>query len=181
MGCSVPNIYFIAKPVDKQNVDISTPVELRVLAHNLKEFEGLGEVDDQTKRALLTFSFQLACGNLDEAYRAVKAIRNSTVWENMAQMCVKAGRLDVAEVCLGNMRFSRGAKAVREAKENYDEVEAQLAAVAIQLNMFEEARNLYISCGRYDLLNKMYQACGEWEEALKIAEKHDRVHLKTTY
>ena len=32
--------------------------------------------------------------------------------------------------------------------------------VAIQLNMKEEAENLYKSCKRYDLINKMYQASG---------------------
>jgi intraflagellar transport protein 140 len=32
-------------------------------------------------------------------------------------MCVKTNRLDVAEICIGNMRFARGAKAVRESKK----------------------------------------------------------------
>ena len=32
-------------------------------------------------------------------------------------MCVKTKRLDVAEICIGNMRFGRGAKAVRESKK----------------------------------------------------------------
>jgi intraflagellar transport protein 140 len=41
----------------------------------------------------------------------------------MAQMCVKTKRLDVAEICLGNMRFARGARAIREAKSQ-PEVEA---------------------------------------------------------
>ena len=40
-------------------------------------------------------------GKLDEAYRVVKAINSPSIWENMAQMCVKTKRLDVAEVCLG--------------------------------------------------------------------------------
>jgi len=38
-------------------------------------------------------------------------------------MCVKSKRLDVAEICLGNMRFARGARAVREMK-NEPEIEA---------------------------------------------------------
>jgi intraflagellar transport protein 140 len=45
-------------------------------------------------------------------------------------MCVKTGRLDVAEICIGNMRFARGAKAVREAKKE-PEHQAKLAMVAI--------------------------------------------------
>lgn len=33
--------------------------------------------------------------------------------------------------------------------------------VAIQLNMLDEARNLYEGAKRYDLLNKMLQANGD--------------------
>ena len=38
-------------------------------------------------------------------------------------------------------------------------------------------------CGpsqRYDLLNDLYKACGQWEKALEVAQKHDRIHLRTT-
>ena len=49
---------------------------------------------------------------MDEAYKSVKSIQNPIIWENMAQMCVKTKRLDVAEICIGNMRFARGARAV---------------------------------------------------------------------
>jgi intraflagellar transport protein 140 len=44
-------------------------------------------------------------------------IRNPGVWANMASVCVKTRRLDVAEHCLGNMGHARAARAVREAKE----------------------------------------------------------------
>lgn len=35
---------------------------------------------------------------MDKAYAAVRLIKSATVWENMAHMCVKTRRLDVAEV-----------------------------------------------------------------------------------
>lgn len=78
------------------------------------------------------------------------------------------------------MRFARGAKAVRESKI-HDEPEAQLAMVAIQLNMLDEAEQLYRECGRNDLLNEMLYASGKLEEALEIAEKYDRINLKSTH
>lgn len=53
--------------------------------------------------------------------------------------------------------------------------------VAIQLNMFTEAEKLYLSCKRYDLLNKLYQAKGDWSKAIEVAERHDRINLKATY
>ena len=38
-----------------------------------------------------------------------------------------------------------------------------------------------LNVGRYDLLNKLYQASGMWERAVAIAEVHDRIHLKSTH
>ncbi|XP_072288246.1 intraflagellar transport protein 140 homolog, partial [Pyxicephalus adspersus] len=105
---------------------------------------------------------------------------SETVWENMARMCVKTRRLDVAKVCLGKMGHARGAKALREAEQE-PEIEARVAMLAIQLGMMEDAEHLYKTCKRYDLLNKLYQAWGQWQKAIEIAENHDRVHLRTTY
>lgn len=61
-------------------------------------------------------------------------ISSEAVWENMARMCVKSRRLDVARVCLGNMGNARAARALREA-EKEPEVEAQVAVLATQLGM----------------------------------------------
>jgi hypothetical protein len=57
-----------------------------------------------------------------------QAIKNPAVWENMAHLCIKNKRLDVAEHCLGNMEHARGARAVREAK-SIEELDARVATV----------------------------------------------------
>ena len=59
---------------------------------------------------------------------------SESVWENMARMCVKTQRLDVAAVCLGNMGNARAARAIREARDIL-EPEARLAVLAVQLGM----------------------------------------------
>lgn len=146
----------------------------------MKDFLGLENVDEATKKAIMNFSFYLTVGNMDEAYNSVRNIKNNTVWQNMAQMCVKTKRLDVAQVCLGNMRFARGARVVRET-EKERELEAKLAMVAIQLNMIDDAKELYKECGRYDLLCKLHQACGEFDEAIEVSEKYNRINLKNTH
>ena len=46
--------------------------------------------------------------------------------------------------------------------------------LALQLGMYDEAEELYTSCGRYDLLNKLYQATGQWEKAVQVGESQDR-------
>lgn len=157
----------------------------RVSSRMMRDFAGLvlprgATVDGPVREALLSFSYQLTIGNMDEAYKAVRAIKSTSVWENMAKMCVKTRRVDVAEVCLGNMGHVRGADAVREAASE-PEPEARIAMLAIQLGMLDDAARFYSQCGRHDLLSKMYQAAGRWSEALALAREKDRIHLGSTY
>lgn len=69
---------------------------------------------------------------------------SKAVWENMARMCVKTRRLDVARVCLGNMGNARAAKALKEA-EAEPEPEAQVAMLAIQLGMLVRFITIYMT------------------------------------
>ncbi|XP_051969833.1 intraflagellar transport protein 140 homolog [Xyrauchen texanus] len=151
-----------------------------VVRRALRDFVGLESCEKQTRDAMLNFSFYLTIGDMDEAFKAIKLIKSEAVWENMARMCVKSRRLDVARVCLGNMGNARAARALRDA-EKEPEVEAQVAVLATQLGMLKDAERLYKSCGRFDLLNKFYQAAGQWQQAVETAESHDRIHLRTTY
>ncbi|KAK7788798.1 hypothetical protein R5R35_010909 [Gryllus longicercus] len=146
----------------------------------MRDFEGLQTCDKSTRDAVLHFSYNLSIGNMDEAFRAIKTVKSEAVWESLARMCVKTKRLDVASVCLGHMKHARGAMLLREAKKE-PQLEAQVGMLAVQLGMLDEAERLYTTCGRFDLLNKMYQAAGEWEKALRVAEEQDRIHLRATY
>lgn len=53
--------------------------------------------------------------------------------------------------------------------------------VATQLGLLDDAVRLYRECGRYDLLNGLYQASGLWERALEVAEANDGINLSTTH
>lgn len=99
-------------------------------------------------------------------------ICSESVWENMAHMCVKTRRLDVAAVCLGNMKHARGARALRRAIDatNSDTSSTpsdpviHVATLAIHLGLLDDAVSLYRSCGRYDLLNKLLQTMNQWKQ-----------------
>ncbi|CAM9668740.1 unnamed protein product, partial [Ectocarpus sp. 12 AP-2014] len=151
-----------------------------LMSRAMRDFAGLDQVDEKTSAALLDFSLHLTVGDMDKAYAAVRLIKSATVWENMAHMCVKTRRLDVAELCLGNMGHARGAAAVRLAKME-PEPEVAVAQVATQLGLLDDAVRLYRECGRYDLLNGLYQASGLWERALEVAEANDGINLSTTH
>ncbi|XP_030068388.1 intraflagellar transport protein 140 homolog [Microcaecilia unicolor] len=183
LGIEVPYYYFTKKSGEEKEVtvDVESPrIPQMVAKRPLRDFIGLEECDKTTREAMLNFSFFLTIGDMDEAFKSIKLIKSEAVWENMARMCVKTQRLDVAKVCLGNMGHARGAKALREAEQE-PELEARVAMLAIQLGMIEDAEQLYKNCKRYDLLNKFYQASAQWQKAIETAETYDRVHLRTTY
>lgn len=54
------------------------------------------DADAATRSALVEFSFQLAQGRLEEAFRAVAGVTSTAVWRGMAHMAIKSKRLDVA-------------------------------------------------------------------------------------
>ena len=131
---------------------------------------------------LLLFSYYLAIGNMDEAYRTVKRIKSDNVWENMAKMCVKNKRLDVAEICFSNISNANACKAIRLIKKTEaNDINSQLALIAIQLKMYDQAELLYLESKRYDLLIKLYINTNKWHQAIKICHKYQRIKLKNTH
>lgn len=201
VNVGVPYLFFMGRPTEVEggtsttgtvmasassssstssSVMMSESGGVRLRRQTMRDFVGLEKVNEETRRDLQAFSFHLTIGNLDEAYRAVKKISSDSIWENMAAMCVKTKRLDVAEVCFGNMNNARGAQALRLAKHE-PEKEVAIAMVAIQLNKLDDAERLYRECGRFDLLVKLYIAAGRWKDALRLCAQHDRIHLKNTH
>ena len=186
VGIQVPYAYFRSAPSSKDTDEsrrVTDELEsLQLYSKIMRDFVGLKDTDEAVRAALLDFSFNLSLGKLDEAYRAVRSIDSPGIWENMAQMCVKTRRLDVAEVCLGNMGHARGAAALRAAKADPNSsVESCVGVLAIQLGLLDDAAKFFREANRYDLLNKLYQAAGLWDKAITVASTQDRIHLKTTH
>ncbi|XP_050709384.1 intraflagellar transport protein 140 homolog [Eriocheir sinensis] len=174
LGVQVPFFYLL------NTHDAENKAKKNVTQKVMREFTGLESCDKATKDAMLNFSFYLSIGNMDDAFKAIKTIKSETVWENMAKMCVKTKRLDVAALCLGNMGHARGARALRYAMKE-PELDARVAMLALQLGMLDEAERLYRGCGRNDLVNRLHQDAGVWSKALEVAENHDRIHLRSTH
>ncbi|CAG9540911.1 unnamed protein product [Cercopithifilaria johnstoni] len=182
LGCTVPYIYFVRRDNDEKE-DRNNEMNIRnlLLRQVLREFIGIENSDATIKDAMMNFSYYITVDKMDEAFKAIKFIKSENAWEHMAHMCVKTRRLDVALVCLGNMGHAYGARALRKSMKNGDPIEVQVATLAIQLGLLDDARALFESCRRYDLVNRLLQTRNRWDEAFKIAEKHDRIHLKNTY
>jgi intraflagellar transport protein 140 len=171
---SIPSLWFIVSKTNSNNRDSS------LIEKKFQFFEGLEKIDENVKLSLIEFSIFMSCGKLDEAYKIVKNIKSTLVWENMAAICIKTKRLDVLEICLSNMRFTRGIKALRESKHEKD-VEVRLALVAMHLGMIEEAKTLLQSVGRWEVLSRFYISIGDYEKAIQITKTYDRIDLQNTY
>lgn len=172
---------------EEQLLDMFTPYAVTLKVGHIEKrilnnFTGIEVTNEVNRKLILDFSVFIADGKMDEAFRCIRSIQSDVVWENLARKCVHTGRLDVAKVCLGNLKRALSVRALRLAMADETlEPDAKIAVLAIELHMIAEAEALYKKCGRYDLLNQLLQACGRFEEALQIAERLDRVHLKNTY
>lgn len=192
LGVQVPYFFLVKKSSEMEGPPPANPPSYgstniplpdkhhMVTKHTMRDFIGLENADEEARKAMMNFSYLSAIGNMDEAFKAIKLIKSESVWENMARMCVKTKRLDVATVCLGNMGNARAARALRQSLTE-PELDAKVACLAIQLGMTEEAEKLLKNSGRFDLLNKFYQASNQWTKAIEVAELQDRIHLRTTY
>ncbi|XP_065366029.1 intraflagellar transport protein 140 homolog [Calliphora vicina] len=148
----------------------------------LRDFIDLKDCDPSTRKMVLNFSMHVSEGNMDLAYRSIRSIQSKAVWSNLAKMCIETKRLDVAKVCLGHLEKASSVRAVRQALEDDDlEQEAKTAVLAAELGMTEKAQELFRKSERYDLLNKHLRSLGKVDEAIKLAETHDRINLKNTY
>jgi intraflagellar transport protein 140 len=146
----------------------------------VRDFEGIKDSDPITVKATIDFSFYLSMGNMDEAFKCIHAIKNKSVWEHMAKICVKTKRIDVAMICLSNIGNAHAIRAIKEAKKEKDG-DVQVAILAAHLGMMIEAEQLLTACGRFDILNRIQQASGNWEKAIETSGTNDRINLKNTY
>ncbi|KPI89602.1 hypothetical protein ABL78_1267 [Leptomonas seymouri] len=177
VGLTIPDFLLASVKIDGNP---SNAEDYVIEQKRLRDFEGLkSDKDVAVREALMKFSYYSTIGNMDEAYRCVKNIKNPAAWQGLARLCVSSGRLDVAAVCLATMEDCVAARALREAREEYpDEKDVQLATLALGLGMVEECEALLRKTKRFDLMTDVFMACGKFEHAQRHSEKFDRVHIR---
>ncbi len=176
---AVETPYYIIGHHSERIIDFTGEQKNIVDNQTMKNFIGLEEASPIVIAAMIDFSFYLRSKDIDKAFEAIMTINSTDVWFNLTPICINMRRLDLVELCLKKMKSHRGLEAINDSK-NEPEVEAKLASVAAALEIYDMAEELYTSCSRFDLLNKLYQRRGQWEKALQIAESKDRVHLELT-
>lgn len=87
LGIHVPFFFCLGnrKQEDDEEADEEKKkMSYSILRNTMKEFYKLENVDEDTKTAIMNFSYFLTTGNLDEAYNSVRNIQNVTVWQAIA-------------------------------------------------------------------------------------------------
>ncbi|KRZ24282.1 Intraflagellar transport protein -like protein [Trichinella pseudospiralis] len=168
----MPYYFFVTKECNALDDDNSAlcvdddakKVDELLIRLTQREFIGLENCDSESKAAILDFSMHLAAENTEEALKAIRSIKTTTVWKNVAKMCIRCRRLDVAMFCLRKIGNARIIRNIRHARQSITQTEALLGILAIHLGLTNLAIEFFHSSGRYDLLNQLYQDLGNWEE-----------------
>eukprot|EP00796_Vickermania_ingenoplastis_P013382 gene13382-9209_t len=182
VGLTIPD-FLLASLKVKGNA--SNPEDYVIEQKRLRDFDGLkDEKDVAVREALMKFSYYATIGNMDEAYRCIKTIKDSVAWQALARLCVSNGRLDVAAVCLATIQDGVAARGLREAREEYpDDKNVQLAALACGLSstyphMIDECERILRASKRYDMITDVFLACGKFEQAQRHSEQFDRIRIR---
>ncbi|KAL3931135.1 MAG: hypothetical protein SGPRY_001256 [Prymnesium sp.] len=61
----------------------------------MREFVNMEDANEEVQHALVNFYYYLTIGDMDEAHRAVKLVKSTSVWENMAKARERKGRRGV--------------------------------------------------------------------------------------
>lgn len=182
VGLTIPD--FLLASV-KINGNASKPEDYVIEQKRLRDFDGLkSDKDVVVREALMKFNYYSTIGNMDEAYRCIKSIKNPAAWQALARICVSNGRVDVAAVCLATIQDGVAARALREAREEYpDDKKVQTAILACGLssiypNMVDECERLLREAKRHDLITDVLLACGKFEQAQRHSEQFDRIRIR---
>ncbi|XP_076655730.1 intraflagellar transport protein rempA [Halictus rubicundus] len=148
----------------------------------MRDFEELSMCDAVTKKAVLDFSFYISIANMDDAFKAIKSIKNEGIWKSLARMCVKTKQLNMALLCLGHMKQARAARALREAMQDDTlNLEAKVGVLAVELGLYNDAEHLFREAKRLDLLCKLLEARGKFKEAIELSSNENKICEKTSY
>lgn len=145
----------------------------------LPQFEGLDNVDEESKKALMELNFHLATGDIDAAFNAIRGINNKRTWRSLAQTCAQMRRIDLADLCFGKMEDGGSAILLHQARTKGESDVDAMVVVDTQLGIYNEAKDVAKANRRFDLLAKVSQSQGDFPEALKIATTSDRIHKRS--
>ncbi|KAI8911808.1 hypothetical protein EDD86DRAFT_246061 [Gorgonomyces haynaldii] len=166
LAISIPSLVYLSKGTQEPEIGYQT----------IREYLGIEKEPYHILKMMTDFCCHLALGQVEEAMKSVKLIKNDAVWESMAKMCIKLRKERLARHCLGRLKNAHGLRLVRD-----QDPQKNLLMMAILLGMAEEARELAQESNNFELLGLFHQASGKWEQGLEIVAAKDRLALPMAF
>lgn len=151
----------------------------RFFSNLIKEYSGIDIADEALVKTITDFSLKLSMGQLDDAAKVVKLIKNEAVWENMSHVCIKMRRTKLAKLCMGKLKNIKALRSISALSSKDDN--ALAAQFALHLGLYDEAKEIWSETSNFSQLISFYQSSGNWEKAIDVAANHDRPSLSTAY
>jgi len=89
---SIPYLYITRSSALSHEISFDKRLPKKLM----NDFIPFHDEDDVTRETLTKISQPKTNGQIDDAIDAIKSIRNTSIWENLAVSCVKARRIDIA-------------------------------------------------------------------------------------
>jgi len=169
-GVELPRVYYIRNDIIEREAPSSQV---------LPQFEGLDSAGYDGRKSLMELNFHLATGDIDSAFNSIRGISNKSIWRSLAQMCAQMRRIDLVDLCFGQMEDGASAILLHKTKMKDNDEAAALCLVDAQLGLYSEAKKAAVDTRRFDYLAKTHQALGEWSDAMSTVTVNDRIHLKS--
>lgn len=145
----------------------------------MREYQGIALHDPVILSTVTNFCYNLAAGNVEEAMKEIKLIKNDAVWESMALMCIKKRKIKLAKICFAKLKNVKALRTIASMDELDDDSIA--IQMYIQLGKYEDAKELMESSKKYELLCDFYQGCNKWDQVLEISAAKNRLNLPLTF
>ncbi|EAY12167.1 hypothetical protein TVAG_003730 [Trichomonas vaginalis G3] len=143
----------------------------------LPQFAGIDTADEGTRKSLMELNFALASGDIDAALNAARNVQSDGTWRMLCQTCIQNDRTELLPMCLGKIGNAAFAIHVSKALKENDIVLAKfLTCVAIGAN--DNAKKIAVENKRYELVAQLSISVGEYDDALSLTRKRDRMHVK---
>ena len=165
IGFQMPQIYVLNSSED-----------LQIIKESLKEFD---EINIEVVRLIIDFLTDKRDLNL--MIKKINRISqrdgpNENLWLSLARISVKCRNVEMGLYCMGrlkNVRVIRDVKNELRARNASSETRNSLAlaVLAMNLNLFQEAEELFKTSDHNLKLVQYYQARNDWSVALKTIEK----------
>ncbi|KAJ3347753.1 hypothetical protein HDU91_006708, partial [Kappamyces sp. JEL0680] len=152
----------------------------RFMGSIVKEYTGIDAYDEKLVKVVTDFSYNLAVGKVDEAAKVIKLIKNETVWENLARVCVKLRRTKLAKLCMGKLKNAKALRTISAVAKTKDD-HALAAQYALHLGLYDEAKDIWCETSNFTQLSSFFELSGDWGNAIDTAASKDRPNLPCAY